>query len=96
MNVEALQRIPSARSEGETSGFAPARRSFGDVLAAALDGAADAVEHADRLAGAVAAGSGSVVDASVARAKADVLLEIVSVAASRLSGALNSLIQTQV
>lgn len=73
-----------------------AQASFGDVLAAAVDGASAAVEQADARAGEIAAGSGNVVAASVARAKADVVLEIVSVAASRISGAINSLLQTQV
>jgi flagellar hook-basal body complex protein FliE len=71
-------------------------RSFGDVLADALDGTASAVARADGLADAVALGSGDVVAASVARAKADVLLEVVSVAASRVGGAINALLQTQV
>lgn len=74
----------------------PTGSSFGDLLAAALDGTSIALERADARAGAVAAGSGNVVDASIARAKADVALEIAAVAASRISGAVNSLLQTQV
>jgi len=83
----------------QPSDVAPAgalRGSFGDALAAAIDDAATALERADGKAGAMAMGGGSVVDASIARAKADVALEVVSVAASRISGALNALLQTQV
>jgi flagellar hook-basal body complex protein FliE len=71
-------------------------RSFGDALASALDGAKNALEGADASAALVAAGKGDVVTASVARAKADVVLEIVSTTAARISGAINSLLQTQV
>lgn len=70
--------------------------SFGDALARALEGTSDALHGADEQAVQLAAGSGDVAGASIARAKADVALEVVSVAASRISGAVNSLLQTQV
>ena len=70
--------------------------TFGDVLTAALESASSAIAGADARAAAVAAGAGSIADASIARAKADAALEIVSVTASRVSGALNALLQTQV
>lgn len=70
--------------------------SFGSVLATMVDGAKQALDGADAMAAAVAHGGGDVVAASVARAKADVMLQVVAVTASRASGALNSLLQTQV
>ena len=95
MNVNAA----SIQSIGVTEGVAPPRPpggSFGDALAAAIDDAAMALDRADGKAGAMAMGTGSVADASIARAKADVALEVVAVTASRISGALNALAQTQV
>ena len=70
--------------------------SFGDALARALESTTDALRGADEEAALLAAGGGDVARASIARAKADVALEVVSVAASRVSGAVNSLLQTQV
>jgi flagellar hook-basal body complex protein FliE len=89
--IAALEPLDRSLGPSEQSN----RLTFAQTLAAALDGAAGAADHADMLAGAVALGSGNVVEASVARAKADVLLEIVSVAAARVGNALNSLLQTQ-
>ena len=70
--------------------------SFGEVLAKALEGTSDALHGADAQAALIAAGGDDMAGASIARAKADVALEVVSVAASRVSGAVNSLLQTQV
>jgi flagellar hook-basal body complex protein FliE len=96
MNVWATGPSPSSL-QGAGSGVPrTAGPAFADALAAALDGASQAVEGADARAGALAAGTGSIVDASIARAKADVVLEIAAVAASRISGAVNALLQTQV
>jgi flagellar hook-basal body complex protein FliE len=95
MNVAPVQAFEFP----QTSDGAPSQvpgNSFGNALAAAIDDAATALEQADGKAGAMAVGAGGIVDASIARAKADVALEVVSVAASRISGALNSLLQTQV
>jgi len=95
MNVDAIRGV-ALEPAGVRAPANPAAASFGDALALALDGAASALESADGRAGAVAMGTGDVVDASIARAKADVALEIVSVTASRVSGAVNTLLQTQV
>ncbi len=65
-------------------------------FAAALDAVAASVDAADQKAGAVALGRGSIADAAIARAKADVLLEVAAVAASRVTGAVTTLLQTQV
>lgn len=94
MNVEIVDGV--ARG-----GLAPAMPSHGpssftDALATALGSAADALHGADVEAAVLAGGGGDVVSASIARAKADVALEVISVAASRVSGAVNSLLQTQV
>ena len=62
----------------------------------ALGSTADALHGADVAAAVLAGGGGDVAGVSIARAKADVALEVVSVAASRVSGAVNSLLQTQV
>ena len=69
---------------------------FAATLGALLDRVNGQLASADASAAAVALGRGSIADAAVARAKADVLLEIAAVAASRLSGAISSLLQTQV
>ncbi len=70
--------------------------SFPAAVTRLVDGLAGAVDDADRKASLLASGRGSVAGAAVARAKADVFLEIVAVAASRLNGAITALLQTQV
>ena len=94
----SFPEVPAVGESGAATGGATgaATRSFGEALAAAIDGTSQALERADVLAGAVATGAGDVAQASVARAKADVMLEVVSVASARASGALNALLQTQV
>lgn len=94
MNVRPIDAVSAADTAGGVRPAAPA--SFGDALAAALGDAGDAVARADGAAALVAAGAGDVVGASIARAKADVVLEIASVTASRVSGAVETLLQTQV
>jgi len=74
----------------------PAGHSFSQLLSGLVDSTAAVLSRADDSAGSLAAGTGSIADASLARAKADVVLEVVAVAASRLSGALSTLMQTQV
>lgn len=97
MNTEAIAAIEQSPTFATASAVRPtALGAFARTLAAALDGASDAIARADGKAGAVAAGSHDVAGAAIARAKADVALEIVSVAAARISGALNALSQTQV
>ena len=65
-------------------------------FAALLDGAVGALRQADTAAQAVALGHGDIAQAAVARAKADVALEVAAITASRVSGAVNALLQTQV
>lgn len=96
MNVTLLSNANAPLETPEYSTVQAPGRAFANALAAAIDGTASAVERADGSAGAVAAGKGDVVSASVVRAKADVALEIVAVTASRISGAINTLLQTQV
>lgn len=77
--------------EGEPASVAP-----GQAFAALLDGANVALQRADAAAASLAAGTGSVAEAAVARAKADVALEVTAIAASRVSNAVATLLQTQV
>src|SRR5579859_7142979 len=56
---------------------------FAAALASVTDGVAGAVNAADHSAAMLAAGHGDVAAAAIARAKADVALEIASAAASR-------------
>jgi flagellar hook-basal body complex protein FliE len=94
MNIGIVDGVasPSLPAAGPSSRAS----SFGDALARALENTSDALRGADDQAALVASGSGDIATASIARAKADVALEVVSVAASRVSGAVNSLLQTQV
>lgn len=66
------------------------------VFAAMLDGANAALERADVASSLLAAGKGSIAEAAILRAKADVALEIAAVAASRAGAAITTLLQTQV
>lgn len=84
----------TAMPEVETSH--PPVTSFADAMGAAADSLTGALSHADALAGDIAAGKGSIAEAAIARAKADVMLEVAAVAASRVSGAISVLLQTQV
>jgi flagellar hook-basal body complex protein FliE len=77
---------------GEASGGGA---RFAAALAAMTDGVAGAVGAADHSAAMLAAGNGDVAAAAIARAKADVALEIASVAASRVNAAMTALLQTQ-
>jgi flagellar hook-basal body complex protein FliE len=95
VNVPAIQSAIAAVDAGRTAA-STVGASFADELAAAVDATATAIARADGNAAAVARGTGSIADASVARAKADVALEVVAVAASRVSGAINALLQIQV
>jgi flagellar hook-basal body complex protein FliE len=69
--------------------------SFADAMGAAADALTSALSRADTLAGEVASGKGSIADAAIARAKADVMLEVAAIAASRVSGTISVLLQTQ-
>lgn len=68
---------------------------FGAALGGALDALSGSLMRADHSAAALALDRGSIADAAIARAKADVALEVAAVAASRISGALTTLMQTQ-
>ena len=94
MNIDIVDGVAQAGLRPAPSASTPS--SFGDALASALGGAADALHGADVQAAVLAGGGGDVAGAAIARAKADVALEVISVAASRVSGAVNSLLQTQV
>ena len=96
MNVEPVPAVALVGASPSDGARVAVSQTFGAALADALRCADDAVRAADDRAAALAAGSGSIVDASIARAKADVALDVVSVAASRVSGAVESLLQTQV
>lgn len=85
----AVDFMSTVRGEAPNSGFAKA-------LTSAVDGLSAALNRADALAAGAAAGKTSIADAAIARAKADVLLQIEAVAASRVSGAIATLLQTQV
>ena len=74
----------------------PKQASFGDVLGSAADAMTNELARADALASAVAAGKADIAGAAIARAKADVMLEVAAIAASRISGAISTLLQTQV
>lgn len=103
IHMTSIQPIPPLTSAG---GPAPApldapsagdeNGSFAAALSGALDRVAFALDRADGLAAGVSAGRASIADASIARAKADVLLEIAAVAASRVSAAVTTLLQTTV
>ncbi|MDQ6779659.1 MAG: flagellar hook-basal body complex protein FliE [Candidatus Eremiobacteraeota bacterium] len=90
--VEAIAapRLPGLDA-GQNNGA-----GFGVALGGALDALSGSLSRADRSAAALAFDRGSIADAAIARAKADVALEVAAVAASRISGALNTLMQTQV
>ena len=93
MNIAALEALPPAvLIEPQPQTPAQAGRSFG----ALLDGAADALRRADDAAALVALGRGSIAQAAVQRATADVALEVAAITASRVSAAVTTLLQTQV
>jgi flagellar hook-basal body complex protein FliE len=85
----------SSVPEAEDASDAGAGASFAAMLASMTNSAAGAVVAADRSAAMLASGGGDVAAAAIARAKADVALEIASVSASRVSSAITSLLQTQ-
>src|SRR5271165_1487214 len=78
----------------ETDQAAPA--GGGSSFAALLDTAASSLQRADDETALLAAGRGSIAQAAIARAKADVALEVAAITASRVSGAVTALLQTQV
>ncbi|MBV8280507.1 MAG: hypothetical protein JO347_00400 [Candidatus Eremiobacteraeota bacterium] len=93
MNIAALEALPPAvLIEPVRDAPSNAGQSFG----ALLDGASAELRRADDAAALVALGRGSIADAAVQRAKADVALEVAAIAASRVSTAVTTLLQTQV
>jgi len=93
-SIQAI--VPVAANRDPQPGDAQAGGAgFAATLAAMTDGVAGAVGAADHSAAMLAAGTGDVAAAAIARAKADVALEIASVAASRVSAAMTALLQTQ-
>jgi flagellar hook-basal body complex protein FliE len=93
MQIEPITALPEQFAS--TLPAAPST-SFETALGSATAALSDAIAHADALAASVASGTTSVADASIARAKADVMLEIAAVAASRVSTSISTLLQTQV
>jgi len=93
MQIELIGATP-AMNDALVRG--PKQLSFADALGSAADAMTSALTRADALASAVAAGRASIADAAIARAKADVMLEVAAIAASRISGAMSTLLQTQV
>lgn len=74
---------------------APAPQSFADVLGNAIDAVSGSLEKADALSIAAASKPGDIADAAVARARADVMLDVAAVTAAKISGAVGQLLQTQ-
>lgn len=93
MQIEMISAIP-ALNDAVVRG--PKNVSFADALGSAANAMTAALNRADALASAVAAGKAEIADAAIARAKADVMLEVAAIAASRVSGAISTLLQTQV
>jgi flagellar hook-basal body complex protein FliE len=91
-----IEPIAALRGMRDAVLRAPADVSFGDALGSAIDGLSGTLAHADALAANVASGKATIADASIARAKADVMLEVAAIAAARVSGAISQLLQTQV
>jgi flagellar hook-basal body complex protein FliE len=73
----------------------PETPTFASVLGRAIDNVSSALEKADALAVSVVANKGDIAEAAVARAKADVVLEIAAVTSAKVTGAINQLLQTQ-
>lgn len=73
----------------------PGSPTFGEALGSAIDSLSSALGKADALAASVAQSKTSIADATVARAKADVMLEVAAITAAKVSGAITQLLQTQ-
>jgi hypothetical protein len=74
----------------------PANEGAGSSFATLIEDASASLHHADDAAALVASGHGNIATAAVARAHADVALEVAAITASRVSGAIATLLQTQV
>jgi flagellar hook-basal body complex protein FliE len=73
----------------------PSTQSFGETLASAVDSLSSALSNADALAVSAVAKKADIADAAIARAKADVMLEVAAIASAKVSGAIAQLLQTQ-
>lgn len=73
----------------------PETSSFSEALGNALDSLSGALNKADALAASAVERKTDIADATVARAKADVMLEVAAIAAAKVSGAITQLLQTQ-
>ncbi|GEM_PF-5310765 len=73
----------------------PERRSFDAVLGSAIDAVSGSLERADELSVSAATTPADIAKAAVARARADVTLEVAAVAAAKINGAISQLLQTQ-
>lgn len=93
MQIAAVGEVGTLATAVVRRGDSP---SFGDALTSAIDGLAASLTNADALAGSVSAGKASIAEAAIARAKADVMLEVAAITAARVSGAISTLVQTQV
>jgi flagellar hook-basal body complex protein FliE len=93
MQIEAINAMPAMR---DAVIRVPQGATFADALGSAVDALTTALSRANALASEVAAGKSNIADAAIARAKADVMLEVAAIAASRVSGAISTLLQTQV
>ena len=93
MHIEPISALPALRETVLSSRHAP---SFEAALGSAADMLSNALARADALAAAVGSDKANIAEAAIARAKADVMLEVAAIAASRLSSAISTLWQTQV
>ena len=93
MHIDPIAVLPT---QGDIVSRGPLASSFEAALGSAADALSNALAHADALAATVASGKATIADAAIARAKADVMLEIAAVAAARVSGSITTLLQTQV
>lgn len=73
----------------------PKAQSFSEVLGSAIDAVSGSLERADALSVSAATTPADIAGAAVARARADVTLEIAAVTAAKVSGAISQLLQTQ-
>jgi flagellar hook-basal body complex protein FliE len=73
----------------------PAPQSFAQALGNAIDALSGSLDRADALSVSAASRPAEIADAAIARARADVMLEVAAVAAAKVSGAIGQLLQTQ-
>jgi flagellar hook-basal body complex protein FliE len=91
-----IAAIPALARSELAAGPQQVSSGFDVSLRSALGNLTQSLGHADGLAAAVALGKGTIAEAAIARAKADVALEVAAVAAARVTGAIAALMQTQV